>query len=245
MKAVLFDVHGTLVVKGPREALDAAQNAIVDYLSRHGFAVTLERYRQALADNAKRFRRDVEELNEVGFYQWYECLLADLGIPLQDRDWIDRLNEEFGRASAATAHPMPHALEVLSQLRRAYRLGVVSNSMAPNTRRDLAVAGLADAFDSVVISTDVGKRKPHPYIFNLALANLGVTAEEAVFVGDHPIEDIAGAKRVGMKAILIQSPSRADTRWSELRRGDSALPPAEPDATIEDLAELPDAIARV
>ena len=67
--------------------------------------------------------------------------------------------------------------------------------------RDLDEQGLAERFDAVVFSSDVGIRKPRPEIFERALEELGVTADRALFVGDRLIADIRGARDVGMRTV--------------------------------------------
>ena len=81
--------------------------------------------------------------------------------------------------------------------------------------------------DAVVVSAAVNKRKPSPEIFLNTLKELGVSADETVFVGDTLDADIDGAKSVGMKAIYIQ------------RRIENADGHVKPDTTIKSLEELP------
>src|SRR5262249_48078953 len=71
--------------------------------------------------------------------------------------------------------------------------------------------GILDRFGSVVVSDEVGWRKPRPVIFRQALSDLGVTAEECLFVGDRPEIDVAGAKWMGMAAAWL-NPARAPLR---------------------------------
>jgi putative hydrolase of the HAD superfamily len=59
-------------------------------------------------------------------------------------------------------------------------------------------------FDVIIVSGAVNRRKPHPEIFKKALQELGVTAEETVFVGDTVDADVIGAKAAGMKTIFIE-----------------------------------------
>jgi putative hydrolase of the HAD superfamily len=112
-----------------------------------------------------------------------------------------------------------------------YRLGLVTNRWFGRAllEPELKAHGLADLFDAVVVSCDVGYEKPHPEIFRRALADLGVPAERAVMVGDSLRADVAGAKRGGLRAV-----------WKRNRRPD---PPADagdrPDAVVDDLGELP------
>ena len=78
-----------------------------------------------------------------------------------------------------------------------------SNATDPGwlLRVDLERQGLAPYLDSVVFSSEVGKRKPHPAIFERALAELGVPPEQALFVGDRLYEDVGGAAALGMTTV--------------------------------------------
>ena len=80
---------------------------------------------------------------------------------------------------------------------------------------------------SIVVSDEVGWRKPHPEIFSRALADLGVTPAEALFVGDRADIDVVGAQRLGMPSVWINRDARP-------------LPPgiAPPDYEVRDLSEL-------
>jgi putative hydrolase of the HAD superfamily len=86
---------------------------------------------------------------------------------------------------------------------RGYRLAVISNGDSGQQRRKLARTGIASRFESVVISGDLGIFKPHPEIFERSLQELGVAAEEAVYVGDDLEADALGAQGVGMRAIWL------------------------------------------
>jgi putative hydrolase of the HAD superfamily len=67
--------------------------------------------------------------------------------------------------------------------------------------RDLDEQGLAERFDAIVFSSDIGVRKPRPEIFQRALDELGVTADRALFVGDRLVADVRGARDVGMRTV--------------------------------------------
>jgi putative hydrolase of the HAD superfamily len=94
--------------------------------------------------------------------------------------------------------------ELLTDLAARYRLAVVSNTHEPDLVPDhLAAMGVAGLFDAVVTSVEVGRRKPHPAVYAAALDRLGVTAAEAVFVGDSVGPDFTGPTAAGMRAYLI------------------------------------------
>lgn len=133
--------------------------------------------------------------------------------------------------------PGPHsaplrlgARETLQALRsRGVRLGVISNTIQPGRCLDasLARAGLLDFFAVRVYSSDAGVAKPHPAIFQAALNALQVASARAVHVGDRLSADIAGARAVGMHAVLIEVPQRAEF-----------APNISADARIRELPEL-------
>jgi putative hydrolase of the HAD superfamily len=127
----------------------------------------------------------------------------------------------------------PEAREALDLLvSRGLKLGIVTNAAQPMWLRDTELKGhgLLNYFpDCRISAADVGYLKPHPAIFEAALGRLGVTPDEAVFVGDNPTADIAGAQGAGMQAVL---------------RVVSPVPPMlsgliVPDGAINTLAELP------
>jgi putative hydrolase of the HAD superfamily len=95
-----------------------------------------------------------------------------------------------------------HAL--LESLReRGLKLALVSNTASPRWLLDpiLERQGISERVDAVVLSSEVGKRKPHRAIFERALGELGVEPGEALFVGDRLEADVLGASRVGMKTV--------------------------------------------
>jgi HAD superfamily hydrolase (TIGR01662 family) len=95
-----------------------------------------------------------------------------------------------------------HAL--LEALRaRGLKLAVVSNTASPQwlLQPILERQGIAERVDTIVLSSEVGKRKPHPAIFERALGELEVDSSDALFVGDRLEADVLGASRVGMKTV--------------------------------------------
>jgi putative hydrolase of the HAD superfamily len=100
---------------------------------------------------------------------------------------------------------------LLIELRQGHRLAVVSNTHSPAMVPELLIrAGIADLFDAVVLSVDVGWRKPHPAVYATALEALGITAGEAIFVGDSYAADFAGPDAAGITAFLIDPGKTAE-----------------------------------
>lgn len=98
----------------------------------------------------------------------------------------------------------PAILDLVERLAAKYRLAIVSNGSSRNQRRKLAQTGLMKRFSRVFISGEVGVEKPNPVIFQLALDALDCDAGNALFIGDDPHRDIAGAAQVGVKTCWIR-----------------------------------------
>ncbi|KAF1068628.1 MAG: 5-amino-6-(5-phospho-D-ribitylamino)uracil phosphatase YigB [Pseudomonas citronellolis] len=122
----------------------------------------------------------------------------------------------------------PEVHPTLEHLANHYTLGVLTNGNA-----DVRRLGLADYFQFALCAEELGIGKPDPHPFREALRHAGIAAEHAVHIGDHPSDDIAGARRAGLQAIWFNPAGKA---WD----GEEA-----PSAIIHNLAELPEVLARL
>lgn len=198
LKAVTFDVGGTLA--GGKLNRDLYGQHMLELLESYGQRVSRRELRKAVGlalDTLNRLRaRDLE----MDFNEFRRLTLLRLGITP---------TPELMSAMASLYYkcfeqePVPKCKEVLDELSRNYSLAVISNTMSLASKVFLERFGLAGYFRTQVYSGEIGYRKPHPKIFEIALQRLGVTAAEAVHVGNDPREDVLGPKKVGMKAILV------------------------------------------
>ncbi len=103
-------------------------------------------------------------------------------------------------------HLDPDAAAVLSGLAESKTLALISNfDHPPHAHRILRETGLASYFKMIVVSGEVGIKKPNPGIFRIALEQTGLNSDEVVYVGDTQ-EDVDGATAAGIKPILIARP---------------------------------------
>jgi putative hydrolase of the HAD superfamily len=93
--------------------------------------------------------------------------------------------------------------ELLVRLGARYRLGLVTNGTSATQRGKLASLEIEELFDPVIVSEEVGFRKPDARIFHAAIANWNLPIEEVLFIGDDPISDIEGARVAGMQAVRV------------------------------------------
>ena len=139
--------------------------------------------------------------------------LLELGADDPTADEVVTLGLESTRTML---EPRPGAVETLRELRsRGYRLGLITvcSGDVPEVWPETP---FADLFDSTVFSCSVGLRKPDPRIYRIACDQLGVAPGEAIFVGDGANDELAGAERVGLRAVLIHR-NGEQPPWDEVR----------------------------
>jgi putative hydrolase of the HAD superfamily len=203
LRAVLFDWGDTLMeFRFDEELMADAFRKGLDALGRGDLAPA--------DDILGHFREQFEPLfwvpgtlEEIEYPGMIRDTLHHFGIEVSDVQ-LDRFLEaehagwEPARVLGATTHAMLESLRS-----RGLKLGLVSNAFDPGwlLRRDLQQMGIAERIDFAVFSSEVGKRKPHPEIFERALTALDASAEESLFVGDRLFEDVRGAAEVGMTTV--------------------------------------------
>lgn len=103
----------------------------------------------------------------------------------------------------------PDVLDTLNWLKdRGFRLASVTNRgySGPRFQEEMEELGLTQLFEHVAVSCDIGYMKPHPRLFQFALEQMGVAAEESVMVGDSLRADVEGAKTLGMTTVWRRPP---------------------------------------
>lgn len=193
-EAILFDFDDTL------------QNRPAAF--RQFAAYFLSKYFPALSPAQKQARaEEMLRLNNNGYVR-YEDYFAGLferwrwrGAPP-----IEDIIREFQLRFPDYTSLFPETESVLRALRaRGYRLGVITNGPAVQQNRKLDVSGLRPLLDIAVVSGDEGVHKPDPELFRRTAARMGVGCANCVYVGDHPVNDVEGARTAGMRPVYINA----------------------------------------
>lgn len=218
LRAVLFDFGGTLDADG----ITWKDRSYSLYLAEH-VQVDKERFDRAYytADDAltaKRLTgrsfRETVLLQVTGVLEALEVADPALASRLCDRFIMDSLEK------------IQTNLPILRALSGRFTLGIVSNFYG-NLDRVCKESGLTPLMSVLVDSACVGFVKPDPRIFQVALTQLQLRPEEAVFVGDSLPRDMAGAKRLGMPHI-----------WLVADHAGPPVPCCQGDPIIRSLADL-------
>ncbi len=242
IRAVVFDLGHTLWDFAPRD--DVRRLTVLRLHARLATAVgehapppaTLDR---ALGAEVQRWLEEwnSDRLEQASSDRLVNATLARLGVTISDDVLTELTAIAFG-GEVDIPVVEPDGLAAIASLHaRGLAMGCVTNTI-------LLEEGIVDALwrlglhrylRSVVASSAMSYRKPHPSLFLRALSELGVAPGEAVFVGDRLVDDVAGAQAVGMRAVLTH----------QYRQEPFEGAPVTPDAVISRLSELPQAIERI
>ena len=135
-------------------------------------------------------------LGRISTQQHWEALASRLGRPPSE---ATVLRDEFFAGDVLDRE----LLAFIRSLRPAHRTGLISNAWS-NLREYITKNHFADAFDTLVISAEVGLLKPDPRMYELALERLAVGPGQAVMVDDMP-SNVAAARSLGMRGIVFQN----------------------------------------
>ena len=219
--AVFFDVDFTLIYPGPTFEGEGYER----FCARHGIAVDPSRFAAAVRAASAILDDQQEHVYDADIFVRYTGrIIREMGGtgPL-----VDDCAREIYAEWAACRHFFLYD-DVTPALRRlagrGLRIGLISNShrSLSSFQQHFELEGLITA---AVSSSEHGYLKPHPSIFEAALTLAGVDAAESVMVGDSLTHDIEGARRVGMRGVLVH---RAPTPPA----ADAGVP------VIRDLSEL-------
>jgi len=144
----------------------------------------------------------------------YQQLVAHFQLDVSPEMLLDDYLTGFAKTSVL----FPGTIPLLKSLSSSYRLGLITNGRSDLQRSVIETHGLQHIFDPILISEEVGLSKPDPALFLRPVQAFGLEPEQVLFIGDHPLHDVAGAKAVGMPALLKSTAPVDGTLhdWSQL-----------------------------
>jgi putative hydrolase of the HAD superfamily len=208
LRAVFLDIGDTVMRPNP-----SWEHVYAIAFEEYGVQVEVEALhaaqRRAYHHGGYGFEAGFEPTEETSFARTMQidgAALADLGLEPMPESFFRRLSELF--MLTANWHVFPDVAPALAALReRGLAVGAVSNWVWQLPEL-LHALDLVSQFDFIAASSRVGFEKPHPEIFQWALEQAKVSPAEAVHVGDHLDADVAGARGVGIQAVLIDRRDR-------------------------------------
>ncbi|HXW04771.1 MAG TPA: HAD family hydrolase [Vicinamibacterales bacterium] len=197
-RAVFFDVDFTLIYPGP-----AFQGpGYRDFCARHEVAVDPARFEAAVAAASATLAVDGGAYDPRIFIEYTRRIIEQMG---GSGPGIERAAEEIYAEWSACGHF--HLYDEVPEVLRGLRAAGLKIGLISNTQRCLvsfqAHFSLEGLFDVAISSSAHGYMKPHPSIFEAALRQVEAAPGEALMVGDSLEHDIEGARRLGMRGVLV------------------------------------------
>ena len=210
-RAVFFDRDNTLTYFNPEKEI--WRDETLRAWSGKPFELPYEKMMKLFtlaAEGRSPWYRTLED-EKAFFRRYYRQLLLGEGVAENLEERADLLFRELWCNNDRLL--FPETAEVLEYFRgRGYKMGVISDT-SPSLEYTLEQLGIAKYFDSFTASSLVGAGKPSPVIYNAALASLGVTAAESLYVDDHPPE-AEGARALGFTAFRIDRTGEDRGEWT-------------------------------
>ena len=194
----VFDLYGTLIDIWTDESRPELWEGVASLLGdgeECGEAVRSEY--MALCREAK-----MGEWHEINLLSVFEAMLSRRGV---STTVAPDLAYEFRRMSMVSIRPFRGVKTMLHELRGVGKVYLLSNAQSCFTLNELKECGLYDLFDGIIISSDVGRKKPYGEIFDIAFDRFGITAENSIYVGNDMRDDILGATSKGMRTLYIET----------------------------------------
>jgi putative hydrolase of the HAD superfamily len=238
IKALLFDINGTLIDIETDEGMEEIYRAIGHFLTYQGIRL----HRWEVRDLYFEIMREQRQNSQEAYPEWDAAeLWRELirrkatnytrSLPPEKLEQLPIFLAELHRGiSRKRLRPFPGVKESLDLLRPHYRMAAISNAQSAYAVPELHAVGLLDYFNPVIISGDCGYCKPDNRIFQQALDALQIQPEQTLFIGNDLDCDVFGPQQLGMKTIFF-SPRPQITH-----------PEIQPDYIIYNFAELPTAV---
>lgn len=201
--AIGFDLFNTLITVDA-DTMKAAHGMLIASLRESGLRVKEEGFHLAYREAAVRFMDDARRSERETHNRFWICeALHSQGHALSPEDpRIAAAVEGYFSAFYPRIHLIPGTLEMLGELRKRYRLGLLSNfTHGPAAWRILTDTGLTPFFDAILISGELGYRKPSPLLFQKLVAQISPEDNGVLYVGDDPEADVFGALRAGLQPV--------------------------------------------
>lgn len=190
INAIIFDLDNTLIDR------------------QRAFKEMLERKLPLFVPNEKKHQipkmiQDILAWDANGTVSRLKCFHQFLVEYDIDTITAEELDQSWANESGSTAYLFDDVTETLKELKKKYKLALLSNGNPKSQRRKLATINIDDFFEYILISGEFSVNKPDPLIFKHVAMQLSVPCERCVYIGDNYEVDILGAKSAGMQAIYI------------------------------------------
>ncbi|MDB9822641.1 HAD family hydrolase [Deltaproteobacteria bacterium] len=201
--AIGFDLFNTLITVEP-ETLVEATDRLIQSLRQSGFSIEEEPFKKVYREIAlELIARSKQDGRETHNSIWISATLENFGqtVPPDDTK-ISEAVEHYFSAFYDNCQLIPGTATMLDALKGRYSLGLLSNfTHGPAAREILDRTGLEPYFETILISGELGFRKPYPLVFEKLIKQLGTPKDQILYIGDDLDCDIYGAHAAGLRPV--------------------------------------------
>ena len=208
IKAILFDLYGTLIDIETDESMEGIYRTIAHYLTYHGINL----HRWEVRDRYYRIMKQQKEACGEAYPEidveaiWNEFLMQEgIRSSLHRGQQAKVIAHIYRGVSRNRLQLYPDVKRVLDELQKKYRLALISDAQSCYALPEIQAVGLENYFESIVISSLHGFRKPDARLFQQTLDDMKLGPAEVIWVGNDMFRDIYGAQALGIKNIFIDS----------------------------------------
>jgi putative hydrolase of the HAD superfamily len=213
VKGILFDINGTLTDIRTNEWHDDVYRVISNLLSYQGISLNPHVVKSFYFEIMKKQRAASgerhSEFDAVGIFReivTQHSTAFTRALPTEKLEQLPRLLAETHRAASRICLQLyPGVEDTIRQLQPKYRLAIISDGQSAYAVPELNAVGLAAYFDPIIVSGDIGYRKPDDRLFITALSAMKMTSAEVLFVGNDMYRDVHGAQKLGIKTVFFKS----------------------------------------
>jgi putative hydrolase of the HAD superfamily len=192
IKALIFDLDNTILDRS-KTFLNFSNKLINEY-----FTEVTDIEQQKIIEQIVVTDQDGYKEKKQMFIELLEIL------PWNNKPSVEELLEFYTSEYVSSALLMEDALEILQYIKTKYKIGLITNGKIIIQYGKIDKLNLREYFDTIVVSEEAGIKKPNKGIFEIALKSLNLRSEDCIYIGDHPVNDIDGADKAGMKTIWIK-----------------------------------------
>ena len=208
IKGILFDLYGTLIDIETDESMEGIYRTIAHYLTYHGINLhrweVRDRYYRIMKQQKEACREAYPEIDVEAI--WNEFLMQEgIRSSLHRGQQAKVIAHIYRGVSRNRLQLYPDVKRVLDELQKRYRLALISDAQSCYALPEIQAVGLENYFESIVISSRYGFRKPDARLFQQTLDDMKLEPAEVIWVGNDMFRDIYGAQALGIKNIFVDS----------------------------------------
>lgn len=190
MRAIIFDLDNTLY-DVEQYFLGAFKNISEHISNKHKVD------RKKIYDELLKIRKKKNSM----YPRMFNDVLSVFGLEKEVKKIVNMFNDY-----ECVLKPYPDVIPTLGELKkRGYKLGIITDGKVGRQKRKLKTLGIVDFFDVIIFTDEIGKPKSSELPFYEVVRKLGVKPEESAYVGDNPMLDFIGPKKIGMMTIRVRT----------------------------------------